>query len=413
MKITDYQDATLRRNLEIIKALEQKIPPPEIARALGISLATVYNVRKKAESQGLSALTPKSRAPKTKKERDPLVVNLILQIRRDTGFGAEKIHDCLIEKFGLKEAEIPKERTIHTILKEHGEITQRRAQKPFDKPDFYNTRSKKAPNYILEVDMKTDHYLEKRPVIVHGVIDICSRVVTAEVNGFQTAEYACLTLLEHVYRWGTANIVKTDNDMAHIGQPEGTNFGLFSRLCLYLGMEQLFIPIRQPRWNPHIESFFRSWDREFFNQIYHHGWDALIQGNRGFIQRYLTERSHQGVKKLPHNPEKIKFPQAYHEKHANPSFPKLPKEILVALIRNNQIPLVEGKISFIRRVPEDGVIHFKQNHFEIPKSYIGTMVKGTIFVTPREKDLKVEFYFKEHQIKTAIYAHKKYQRGRI
>ena len=302
MKISEYQERIFKRNLDVIGALEQGLTPKEVAKSFQISLANVYSIRNKAaKACGVKALIPKSKAPKTEPIRDPVITGLIAKIREDTGFGAEKIYDFLIEhstQYKIDPAIVPKARTIHHILCEQGQVTSRISRKKIYKPDYYHTRRTEEPNDIIEVDIKSDHYLKRKPVIVNGIIDICSKVTTVSIDGSKTAISATLNLIEHIYQYGLPRVVKTDNDMIYIGQIEGSSFGLFTRFCLLLGLEQTFIPIHSPRWNPFIESFFSTWDREFYNRIYHHGWDALIQGNRGFIIRYNTKRSHQGLKKL-------------------------------------------------------------------------------------------------------------------
>ncbi|MFQ6119840.1 MAG: helix-turn-helix domain-containing protein [Methanosarcinales archaeon] len=412
MKTSNYQDRIFQRNLEMIRALEQGFSPKQVAEMFQISVATVYNIRKKTnQAGGINALIPKSKAPKTKPAKDPMIIQLILSTRQDTDFGAEKIYDFLLAnsaEYKIDPDQIPKPRTIHNILKEHGKIVHKTPQKKKFKPDYYHTRRTQRPNDIIEVDIKTDHYLEKRPVIVNGTIDICSKVATASIDTSKTALNAALNLIEHIYQWGLPQFVKTDNDMAYIGQIEGSSFGLFTRLCLLLGLEHTFIPIHSPRWNPFIESFFSSWDTEFFNRIHHLGWDALIQGNRGYIRRYNNQRSHQGLKKLSHNPDKIKFPKAYHQRYAQINFPSWKKQDLINLVKKESIPLVKGRVSFIRKIPQTGILKFKDNQFNIPKSFSGTIIKGTIFVDPDQNPFKVVFYFREHEIKMSHYYLKRY-----
>lgn len=333
MKPTEYQNRIFSRNFQILEALRQGQSPKLTAFAFGISEAMVYNIRQQAEDGGLTALMPESKASKTKPKWSSQIIQLILMVRKKTGYGAEKIYDYIVAQapqLGIEPSEIPKTRMMHNILKERGAIVKIPSTKNIYIPDYYSTRTKDHPNDILEVDMKTDHFLAKRPVIVNGVIDICSKVITVSIDESQSTENAAVNLIEHFYQWGLVKKVKNDNDMAYMGQVEGSSLGIFTKVCLFLGIEQIFIPLRRPRWNAHIERFFRTWDNDFFNRIYLYDWDALIQGNRGFTLRYLTERSHQGLKKLPNNPEKIKFPQQYHQKYADIKRPDWDKTDLIS-----------------------------------------------------------------------------------
>ena len=412
MIISEYQERIFKRNLDVIKALEQGLTPKEVAKSFHLSLAMVYKIRELAKKSGsVRSLVPKSKAPKTKPIYDSVVISLIDKVREETGFGAEKIYDYLVDhsaQYKIDPAVIPRTRKIHKILREQGKISQRISKQNIYKPDYYHTRRTEKPNDILEVDIKSDHYLEKKPVIVHGIIDICSKVTTVNVDYPQTAGAAALNLIDHIYQWGLPRVIKTDNDMIFLGQIEGASFGLFTRLCLLLGSEHIFIPVHSPRWNPFIESFFNTWDREFFNHTHHFGRDALVQGNRGFLIRYHTKRSHQGLKKLDHNPDKIKIPQTFHQQYATINYPSWDKEELIQLIKNGSIPLVKGKISFIRKVPETAILRFKGNQFTLPKSFSGMMIKGSIEVDPPKSPYKVKFYYRDHIICQSHYHFQKY-----
>lgn len=412
MRISEYQERIFKRNLDVIRALQQGLTPKEVAKSFHLSLATVYNIQGLAKEPGsIRCLVPKSKAPKTKPIYDSVVISLINQVREETGFGAEKIYDYLVDhsvQYNIDPAVIPRTRKIHQILKEKGKITPQISKKNIYKPDYYHTRCTEKPNDIVEVDIKSDHYLEKKPVIVHAIIDICSKVTTVNVDFPQTAGAASFNLIDHIYQWGLPRVIKTDNDMIFLGQIEGASFGLFTRLCLLLGCEQIFIPIHSPRWNPFIESFFNTWDREFFNHTYHYGRDALIQGNRGFLIRYHSKRSHQGLKKRDHNPDKIKFPQTFHQQYAQINYPSRDKEELIQLIKTSLIPLVKGKISFIRKVPESAIIRFKGNQFKLPKSFSGMMIKGSIEIDPSKSPFKVKFYYRDHMICQSDYHLYKY-----
>jgi len=412
MKKANYKDSTFNRNLGVLNSLEQGLSPEEVANSFNISVSTIYRIRKLAKHGGIYSIAPKSKAPKTKPERDKLVIKFLLDIRRKIGFGSEKIYDYLIRhsiKFGLDKDKIPKPRTIHNILRQKGYIKVYKSGKRLYKPDYYKTRAKNIPNHIVETDMKIDHYLEKKPVIVNGYIDICSKVITVGISGSKTTENSLLNLIEHVYRWGLPSIIKTDNDMCYLGQIEGSSFGKFTRFCLYLGIKQIIIPIHSPRWNPFIERFFRTWDENVFNRSYHNDRADLKQKNNEFVEFYLTDRSHQGLRDLPNNPDKIKMPAEYHQRYAKIIKPISSRKNLIQLVKSLNIPIVKGVFSFIRKLPESGIIKFKQNKFYIPKSYVGMMIKGTVFVEPDKDHFKVEFYFREHKIVSSVYNLKKYE----
>ncbi len=413
-RLSEYQRRIFQRNLEMTQALQEGAPKTEVANRFDLSLRTVYTIWNHLQEGGIAALIPESKAPKTKPMHDDRIIQLILSIRKETGYGAIKIYDMLQTyqaQYQLDNIPLPSPRSIHNILRANHCVMTSKKTAPRRKkiPDHYLIRNTQKPAHILEADMKADHYLEKQPLIVNGIIDICSKVVTTRAGNSQGTLDAILTLIDHVYEYGIPGIVKTDNDMAFLGQVKGTSFGLYTRLCLYLGIEQILVPIRKPRWKPFIERFFRTWDEDFFTRYQHPDWDCFQEAHLSYINKYNTQRPHQGLKEALCNVNKIVIPNQFHQQYASIRKPDIDKEELIRLLQATTFPLVGGQLSFIRRLAKSGIIEFKGNEFHLPIDYQGKMIKGTIYIDPNQSTHKVDFYFKDQKIKTDKYRYKVYK----
>ena len=60
------------------------------------------------------------------------------------------------------------------------------------------------------------------------------------------------------------------------------SFGLIIRLCLYLGIQSIFIPIGEPWRNGIIERFQDVFDKMFFRSQYFNSFSHLVSQARGF-----------------------------------------------------------------------------------------------------------------------------------
>jgi hypothetical protein len=413
-RLSEYQQRIFQRNLKVIQALQEGTPKTEVTRRFRLSRRSIYYIWSHFHDGGVSALIPENKAPKTKPEYDALIIQLILSIRDQSGYGAQKIHDELQThrgKYQLDNIPLPSARSIHHILRANHRISVSRKSSLRRKrtPDHYQLRDTQKPGMTLEADMKTDHYLQKRPLIINGIIDICSKVASTRTGSSQGTLDATLTLIDHVYEYGIPQIVKTDNDMVYIGQVKGTSFGLYTRLCLYLGIEQVVVPIRKPRWKPFIERFFRTWDEDFFTRQSFPDWDCFDESHLHYMNKYNTQRPHQGLKEALCNTGTLVIPNQFHQQYAVLRKPAIAKDELIRQLQKKSFPLLRGQLTFIRRLPNTAIIDFKGNQFHLPEKYQGKMIKGTIHIEPNQDANKVDFYFKDQKIKTGEYRYKAYK----
>ena len=406
MGLSAYQKRLLDRNIKIIVRLEEGTSPFDVAKEYNVSVATVYNIQKAFKEQKIKGLIPNDKIPLHRPQRLPDVEATTLYIRDKTNLGAEKIYDILVsehDKYGINLCDIPHSRTIHSILQQNGRIIKPKIKTKVRTPDFYRVKDIEHPGQTVEMDIKSDHYLKGIPVNLIAAIDISSKVVTGEPYPCQTSQNVSLILISHVCSYGIPYILKTDNGAASSGKIDDPSFGIFTRLALFLGIEQVFIPIHEPKWNTFIERFFGTWDKEFWNINYFRSYEELFRKHCEFIDYYLKRRPHQGLRKSKCNSDHTKIPLQFFDKYATPRYPEMSWKALTNLLSNHKIPITKGKVSFLRRVPKSSIVSFKGHKIKVPDSLIGQVVKGTVFVEPGESTYKMALYFHDMRIKDILY----------
>jgi len=81
---------------------------------------------------------------------------------------------------------------------------------------------------------------------------------------------------------GIPDFLRLDNDAdVNGGYKVQRVMGQFVRLCLYVGIELLFIPVREPRCNGEVESLNGLWSQAFFER-YH--FRSLVSARRASPQ---------------------------------------------------------------------------------------------------------------------------------
>jgi hypothetical protein len=137
-------------------------------------------------------------------------------------------------------------------------------------------------------------------------------------------------------------------------------FSRFVKLCLYVGIEVIFIAPAKPWMNGTIEEFNKGFDRLFWKAEIFANLTDIRKKFRIFVQSQNKFNSWKLAKKYLQ--------------------PITPKRILKRgfILDLNEIPLVPGKIHFIRMVNGDGNITVLNEPFNVGCEYIGEYVWATI-----------------------------------
>ena len=155
--------------------------------------------------------------------------------------------------------------------------------------------------------------------------------------------------------------LQVDNGMSFAGDyVHPRSFSRFVRLCLYMGIEVVFIAPAKPWMNGTIEEFNKGFDRLFWKKETFINLEDVQSKSAIFYDRQnkFNERKMKGKVIRSITPRRM-----------------LHQDFEIDL---NNIPLVSGKVHFIRVVKSKGDIDVLNELFHIGGDYIGEFCWATI-----------------------------------
>lgn len=384
--VSEYQ---LR--LQAIRRYLANERPVDIYTSLNRSRKWFYKWLNRYLEFGEDGLKDQSRRPKNSPNKtNPGIEQLIINIRkklvaRDTKdtfyspIGADSIL-WELHKLGIDEDKIPSIPTINRIIKRNGLINTS------PKPSYKHTIPYPAP--LVEQPNDLHQFDPIGPRFINGtngverffslnLIDCFSKMIATR----QYENARNLTIVDFLTkavwnRLGIPRIFQVDNMLSI----KGSNMhprspGIVIRLCLLLGIEVQFIPIREPQRNGTIESFNNLFDKSFFRIQDFKNLDHLKQEALFFEEFYCHNRPHSSLKINIHG---SKIPYEVHMKH-KPRLLSSNFSLDDFKVKGKiRIPLTVGKISFIRWVNKDCYIDIFSERFYVPKNLKYSYVKATI-----------------------------------
>lgn len=276
------------------------------------------------------------------------------------GAEAIKFH---MEKLGCKPSEIPSSSTIKRIIK--------RNKLRVNKPERYKrVHSKGRYTIIIPKDVDEMHqmdYVGPRHIKGYGPInsihlkDVVGRQVAGRQYKEKSMDNAMDFLLDYWKQHPIPRYLQVDNGMCFAGDfKHPKSFSRFVRLALYVGIEVVFIAPSKPWMNGTIEEFNKDFARLFWKKEQFVNLDDIREKAPKFFEQQNE-----------FNTWKLK------DKNLKSINPKrmLPEDFTIDV---NKLPLVPGKIHFIRIVDSNGRIGVLNEYFKVGKEYIGEYVWATI-----------------------------------
>jgi len=282
----------------------------------------------------------------------------------------------------LKANLIPPIWTINRILKRNNLLKEPEKYAKRNKP--YPIINISKPNVLHELDLVGPRYLRKATKFysIH-LIDVFSNKVS--VSPISNKKDVSITEFM-LFSWkqlGLPKFVQVDNELSFKGSNlYPRSFGKVIRLCLFLGVEIIFIPESEPWRQGVIEKFNDIYDKMFFRTQSFKDLGHLNKECRIFER--FHNKNHRYAKLKGRTPEDI---------HSGISTKEFPDVDL------NDIPWRNGKVSFIRLTNEKGVVRFFSETFKVDKDLSNEYVKGTIFT----KQETLKFYYNNKAVKTFPY----------
>lgn len=354
----------------------------EIARKLQRSRAWVNRwISRYRPDEATVSLQDHSRAPKHVQWAYPeRIKRMVLQIRQEREKGKRtKYQYALVsaqaiyyELRGLHVSPLPSPRTIHLWLKQAGRIRERRSRKAPN--PTYPALPCRAVNDVQELDFKGPFYLKDHS---HKYYLVALRDKLSKKTALRALSHkgmdAILDFLVSAWQsMGCPKWLKMDNCLDFRGSnlyPRSPS--KLVRVCLDLGVQPVFIPLREPWRNGVVENLNGLLDRFLFR-----------------TQTFETEKQlHRAVQRME---------TAINTTHRLPAlYGKTPQEFAASAKlryppahydwRTRDLRLLKGKVTFIRWVRKSGRITLTaKDKFLIGEKYKWQYVLAVVDVAKKK-----------------------------
>ena len=353
----------------------------EIARILKRSRPWVdrWIDRYRLEAPTLS-LRDRSRAPKHRRCSYPdRIKHMVVQIREERKQGQRaKYQYALVSAqaiyYELRElgiSPVPSSRTIHSWLKEAGQIPERRSQKASN--PTYPVLLCQAVNDVQELDFKGPFYLQdhSHKYYLVALRDKWSKQTALRPLANKSMDAILDFLVSAWQTMGCPKCLKMDNCLDFRGSNRHPRaLSKLMRVCLDLGIQPVFIPICEPWRNGVVENLNGLLDRFLFR-----------------TKTFQTEKQlHKAVQRMEttinttHRLSTLqgKTPQEF-AAHARLRYPPAHYDW-----RTRDLRLVKGNVTFIRFVRKSGRITLTaRDKFLIGKKYKWHYVRAVVDVAKK------------------------------
>jgi len=217
----------------------------------------------------------------------------------------------------------------------------------------------------------------------------CAQTIASDKSGS--------TVIAHLFQtWQTLGIpafLQLDNDAAFCGgYKTPRRIGQVVRLCLFLGIELIFLPVAEPECNGEVESFNGLWQHAYWDRQHFTSFRRVQQTSPHFVDWYLTQYAPPAlVGKTPAQAQR-----------ANGQCRLTATQIRCV---PEPLPITAGRIHFIRRVQPDGTITFLSETWTVGRRFAGRYVWAT--VTTHCRNLEIWYQRSAQQdwrlLKTFVY----------
>jgi len=370
----DQQELGLRRQAIRLhlKGVRLKVILEKVQR----SRAWFSKWRKRFEQLGLAGLGSRSRRPHhSPRACSPRIERLIVSTRRrllkqKVGLIGPRAIQRELRKLGLGK-QTPSLSTIQRVLRRRQLIGTPTAVPPayFPKPLTVVTGTLHALDW-------TCRYLENGgKVYAFHSLNLRTRACTQSLATDKSTE----TVIAHaVASWKTLGIpcfLQLDNDAAFCGGYKTARlFGRFVRLCLYVGIELIFLPVAEPERNGEVEELNGLWAHAFWERQRFGSFAHVRRASPRFVQWYMTDYAPPFLAGLtPSQAQRAEFK----------------RRLTTAQIAHlpDTLPITAGRIHFIRRVNPDGTIAVLNETWKVSKQLAGKYVWATIITHCRRLDI--------------------------
>lgn len=296
-----YYTQLIRKRLAWILTYRRRGDVSFVCRYFGIARKTFYKWLNRYEKSGedVLSLLDISRRPKTSPSRTGKdIETLILNLRKKTNFGPDRVRLFLIKDYGVS---VPKA-TIYAVLKRSGVIKKKkeRARAPL----LYNMP---YPGHI-QMDIKIIGGYRPNSFVQYSAIDDATRIKVTKLYRERSTTNS-LDFGAHINKRFPfkINSIRTDNDSvftnAYTGEPKTHPLNTpkthpFTLSCNRLGITHILNRPARPQQNGKVERSHRTDGEEFYRLQKTLILGALINKRKKYDEFFNNQRPHMGLKGL-------------------------------------------------------------------------------------------------------------------
>lgn len=347
-----------------------------LCKRYNISRKTGYQIVRRYKQEGLRCLVPLSKKPHTSPNKTALQIeHLILETRdKYSRWSGVKIKEYLTGKGHI---DLPSPKTINSILKRHGRITEAESEK--HKP--WIRFEHELPNDLWQIDFKGHFALnnERRCYPLTLLDDhsrYCLLVKACSNQTRDTVENALIGVFRAV---GLPKAMTMDNGApwGYSGEQLHTKF---SAWLIRLGIIVKHSRPNHPQTQGKLERFHRTLKEELLSA---YSFDDLAHVQQGFdwwLTIYNTQRPHEAIG--------LKTPSTRYESSQT--------------IYPEKLPSIEyPEYMEVRKVQMGGLINYKGKEYRVGDAFRGDPVG----IVPDENDMAIIYYCHQKILKLDLKNH--------
>lgn len=269
---------------------------------------------------------------------------------------------------------VPSLSTLKRVLRQRGVIPKHR---PARRKAFY-PKPWPTPAYSLHAMDWTERFLYGgAKIYAFHTLNLSTRAGAQTIAPDKTTP----TVITHLKKvWKTRGIphgLQMDNDAAFYGSRRVAHrLGQVARLCLYVGIEPIFIPVGEAKRNGDVEQMHGVWDKAVWDEVDFETLTAAQAFTPQFEHWYLHD----------YEPPMLNGRTAYEmeRRHASRRF-RLTEKLWRTI--PDRLPITAGRVHFIRRVSDTGTIEVLNEQWPVSKRLAGEYVWATLWTHRRRLEV--------------------------
>jgi hypothetical protein len=265
---------------------------------------------------------------------------------------------------------LPSRSTIQRVLRKHG-LT--RSVQPAA-PAYYPVPRAQVTGVLQAVDWTCRYLAGGCKVYAFHSLNLRTRMCAQTIAPNKSTPTVIGHLREAWKTLGIPDFLQLDNDGAFCGGYKVARvFGQVTRLCLYVGIELIFLPVAEPERNGDIEQLNRLWGVGFWERRQFHSVAHVQRASPAFVDWYLNDYGPPAL--AGHTP-----------RQAQRAEPRRRLTVRQVVGLPSVLPITAGRVHFIRQVQADGTISLLNEAWRVGKRLAGKYVWATITTHQRRLD---------------------------